>query len=100
ALTSSTSSPWSSASRRLCSSRGRSTSWWKRSRRRPYRSAAVSRGHLAAELAVEPGARHRRVALDGAHRDPEHLGRLLHRQPGEEAQLDDARLLGAHALEP
>src|SRR5690606_24847888 len=50
---------------------------------------------LGSEFAAEPGARHRPVVRDGAVRDAQRLGRLLEREPGEVAALDDADPAGA-----
>lgn len=47
---------------------------------------------VAFDESPEPGARHRPVALDGRLGDAQILRRLLHRQAGEETQLDDLRL--------
>src|SRR5262249_61931847 len=43
---------------------------------------------LVGQLGVQPGPGERPVALGGGQGDAQRLGRLRHRQPGEEAQLD------------
>src|SRR5262249_35721965 len=53
----------------------------------------------AAQLDDHPGAGERPFALDGGGRDAQRLRRLLDRQAGEEAQLDEARLLGVDLLQ-
>ncbi len=52
------------------------------------------------ELARQPGARDRPVALHGGGGDAHRLGGLLDRQAAEEAQLDEPRLLGVESREP
>src|SRR5262249_57399928 len=52
---------------------------------------AVARAR-AVELAIEPGARQRPVALHGDGRHSEGFRRLLDREPGEVAKLDHTRL--------
>src|SRR5262245_47219985 len=54
---------------------------------------SVRRGLPRGQLAAQPGAGKAPVALDGARGDAQDLRRLLVREPGEETQLHEARLL-------
>src|SRR5262249_43895656 len=81
---------------------GASHTAWKTSRMRGYERLServVMRSPLAAQLREEPGAGHLPVQLDGARRDAQGRGRLLHRQPAEEPQLDDAALAFVEGLQ-
>ena len=61
-----------------------------------------SSGRLVAraELAEEPGAGEGPIALGGATADPQGRGRLLDRQPGEQAELDQCGRLRVDPREP
>src|SRR6185436_5949276 len=62
-------------------------------------SSRASGRRTAAQLAEEPGLGRVPVALDRRRRRAHHLGGLLDGEAAEEAQLDDARLVGVERLE-
>src|SRR5262245_38195799 len=77
-------------------SEGSSEAAWKRSCSRCQRSgvtAFASSARRRGETAAQPGLGERPVPLDGGRGDVQDLGRILHAQSTEGAQLDDPSLL-------
>src|SRR5690606_22304515 len=60
---------------------------------------AGARSGAVGEAAVEPRAGDGPAPLDGRRREVHHVGRLLHREPREVAQLGDACGLGVEPRE-
>ena len=69
------------------------------SRRRLQRSASKGSGPRRVELVPEPHARDSPTPDDRRHRDAQHRSRLVGRQSGEIAQLDEAAELAVHLRE-
>jgi hypothetical protein len=73
---------------------------WRQRRAEGAGAGRVSPTLVTLELPAQPAPRHRPLARDGRRRDAERGGRLVERQPGEVAQLDEARLVGVDGGEP